>query len=254
MLRRGKYQVREMRSSFLTNSFRKSFPLCNVLIDPSPTLPARTDSRYCAVLNVHGKVHSRSEAVGWAEFPATSRGSQRETLISLSSLRSFAAIPISVDVEQAADLAGQAEGPEPLIGSGAEDCASAPSHTTGRAVFRIRRLNAAGLFRHGPQGTLLSVWSRAGLRPWLSRSHRWRRRHRRGDAWPGGSWPQLPRPAVSENCSVGGSNFSLTLPHCLFGFLQSRVCLRPYRMVPCRSTLAVRLSLPSSPPSGTFIR
>jgi hypothetical protein len=29
------------------------------------------------------------------------------------------------------------------IGSGAEDCASTPSHTTGRAVFRIQRLNAA---------------------------------------------------------------------------------------------------------------
>ncbi|HEY5914694.1 MAG TPA: hypothetical protein VJA21_29235, partial [Verrucomicrobiae bacterium] len=32
------------------------------------------------------------------------------------------------------------------IGSGAEDCASAPSHTTGRAVFRIQRLNAAASF------------------------------------------------------------------------------------------------------------
>ncbi|MBM3823883.1 MAG: hypothetical protein FJ404_13530 [Verrucomicrobia bacterium] len=32
-----------------------------------------------------------------------------------------------------------------LIGSGAGDCAPAPSHTTGRAVFRIRRLNAAAL-------------------------------------------------------------------------------------------------------------
>jgi hypothetical protein len=41
-----------------------------------------------------------------------------------------------------------------LIGSGAEDCASAPSHTTGRAVFRIRRLNAAVLFTHGPQGLM----------------------------------------------------------------------------------------------------
>ena len=35
------------------------------------------------------------------------------------------------------------EGHFQKIGSGAEDCASAPSHTTGRAVFRIRRLNAA---------------------------------------------------------------------------------------------------------------
>src|SRR5512135_1306544 len=32
------------------------------------------------------------------------------------------------------------------IGSGAGDCAPAPSHTTGRAVFRIRRLNAAALY------------------------------------------------------------------------------------------------------------
>ena len=31
------------------------------------------------------------------------------------------------------------------IGSGAGDCAPAPSHTTGHAVFRIRRLNAAAL-------------------------------------------------------------------------------------------------------------
>jgi hypothetical protein len=31
-------------------------------------------------------------------------------------------------------------------GSGAGDCAPAPSHTTGRAVFRIRRLNAAALY------------------------------------------------------------------------------------------------------------
>jgi hypothetical protein len=30
-----------------------------------------------------------------------------------------------------------------LIGSGAGDCAPAPSHTTGHAVCRIRRLNAA---------------------------------------------------------------------------------------------------------------
>ena len=30
-----------------------------------------------------------------------------------------------------------------MIGSGAGDCAPAPSHTTGRAVFRIRRLNPA---------------------------------------------------------------------------------------------------------------
>lgn len=29
------------------------------------------------------------------------------------------------------------------IGSGARDCAPAPSHTTGRAVFRIRRLEHA---------------------------------------------------------------------------------------------------------------
>jgi hypothetical protein len=28
-----------------------------------------------------------------------------------------------------------------LIGSGARDCARAPSHTTGRTVFRIRRLS-----------------------------------------------------------------------------------------------------------------
>jgi hypothetical protein len=34
----------------------------------------------------------------------------------------------------------------PKIGSGAGDCAPAPSHTTGRAVFRIRRLNAAALY------------------------------------------------------------------------------------------------------------
>jgi hypothetical protein len=33
-----------------------------------------------------------------------------------------------------------------LIGSGAEDCAATPSHTTGRAVFRIRRLNAATVY------------------------------------------------------------------------------------------------------------
>ena len=32
------------------------------------------------------------------------------------------------------------------IGSGAGDCAPAPSHTTGRAVFRIRRLNAATIY------------------------------------------------------------------------------------------------------------
>ena len=36
-------------------------------------------------------------------------------------------------------------GAQHLIGSGAGDCAPAPSHTTGRAVFRIRRLNAAAL-------------------------------------------------------------------------------------------------------------
>lgn len=36
--------------------------------------------------------------------------------------------------------------PEPAIGSGAGDCAPAPSHTTGRAVFRIRRLNAAARY------------------------------------------------------------------------------------------------------------
>jgi len=31
----------------------------------------------------------------------------------------------------------------PTIGSGDGDCAPAPSHTTGRAVFRIRRLKQA---------------------------------------------------------------------------------------------------------------
>jgi hypothetical protein len=31
------------------------------------------------------------------------------------------------------------------IGSGAPDCAGAPSHTTGRAVFRIRRLKSAAM-------------------------------------------------------------------------------------------------------------
>lgn len=36
--------------------------------------------------------------------------------------------------------------PERLIGSGAGDCAPAPSHTTGRAVCRSRRLNAAARY------------------------------------------------------------------------------------------------------------
>jgi len=45
----------------------------------------------------------------------------------------------------------------------------------------------------------------------------------------------------------------LFLPHCLFVFLQSRVCLRLFRLVPCGSALAVRLRLSSSTPSGTFI-
>ena len=31
----------------------------------------------------------------------------------------------------------------PTIGSGTGDCAPAPSHTTGRTVFRIRRLDPA---------------------------------------------------------------------------------------------------------------
>ena len=44
-----------------------------------------------------------------------------------------------------------------------------------------------------------------------------------------------------------------TLPRCLFVFLRSRVCLRPFRSVPCGSNLAVRLRLPSSAPSGTLI-
>ncbi len=33
--------------------------------------------------------------------------------------------------------------PKPTIGSGDGDCAPAPSHTTGRTVFRIRRLDPA---------------------------------------------------------------------------------------------------------------
>jgi len=36
--------------------------------------------------------------------------------------------------------------PLPPIGSGAGDCAPAPSHTTVRAVFRIRRLDAATVY------------------------------------------------------------------------------------------------------------
>lgn len=44
--------------------------------------------------------------------------------------------------------AGQ-DGAKLLIGSGAGDCAPAPSHTTGRAVFRIQRLNAATLGQTG---------------------------------------------------------------------------------------------------------
>ena len=36
-------------------------------------------------------------------------------------------------------------GRTPWIGWSAGDCAPAPSHTTGRAVFRIRRLNPATL-------------------------------------------------------------------------------------------------------------
>jgi hypothetical protein len=38
-------------------------------------------------------------------------------------------------------------GSSPWIGSGAGDCAPAPSHTTGRAVFRIRRLASREFFR-----------------------------------------------------------------------------------------------------------
>jgi hypothetical protein len=41
------------------------------------------------------------------------------------------------------------------IGSGAGDCAPAPSHTTVRAVFRTRRLNAASIFM-GKQGLMAS--------------------------------------------------------------------------------------------------
>ena len=37
------------------------------------------------------------------------------------------------------------------IGSGAGDCAPAPSHTTGRAVFRIRRLDRPEIFRPRPR-------------------------------------------------------------------------------------------------------
>src|SRR6266853_5948806 len=37
-----------------------------------------------------------------------------------------------------------------MIGSGAGDCAPAPSHTTGRAVFRIWRLDRAECFHLGP--------------------------------------------------------------------------------------------------------
>ena len=36
-----------------------------------------------------------------------------------------------------------------VIGSGAGDCAPAPSHTTGRAVFRIRRLDLQECFLLG---------------------------------------------------------------------------------------------------------
>ena len=36
-----------------------------------------------------------------------------------------------------------------LIGSGRQDCACRPSHTTGRAVFRIQRLNTAAFLQGG---------------------------------------------------------------------------------------------------------
>ena len=39
------------------------------------------------------------------------------------------------------------------IGSSAGDCAPAPSHTTGRAVFRIRRLNSAAHRRKNPMAS-----------------------------------------------------------------------------------------------------
>ena len=111
-----------------------------------------------------------------------------------------------------------------LIGSGAEDCASAPSHTTGRAVFRIRRLNAAAQLHGAARSdgisgsrTLLSVLSRAEPHSSPPRSHHAKRRHRRGDAWPAGSWPQLPRPAASEDSSVCGSSFSWSFVLSFFG-------------------------------------
>ena len=137
--------------------------------------------------------------------------------------------------------------PDTMIGSGVEDCASAPYHTTGRAVFRIRRLNAAGCFTHGPQGplTLLSVLSRAEPLPSPSHSHRVRRRHRRGDACPAESWPQLPRSAVSENCSVCGSSFSLSFVLSFFGpslVRLSPVLIATMTSADFRPSLKVRIS------------
>jgi hypothetical protein len=73
------------------------------------------------------------------------------------------------------------------IGSGAGDCAPAPSHTTERAVFSIRRLDPAEFFHHQPAVHPGPALARVGRLPRLAR------------AWVGPeSRPQLSRSAVSR--------------------------------------------------------
>ena len=52
---------------------------------------------------------------------------------------------------------------EATIGSGRWDCAHLPSHTTGRAVFRIRRLNPAVTTPQDPMAALAPSGSRTSL-------------------------------------------------------------------------------------------
>src|SRR5438105_1003785 len=69
--------------------------------------------------------------------------------------------------------AGLSGGQAFWIGSSDGDCAPSPSHTTGRAVFRIRRLNAAAF--PSPQGLNIALRREVRNRS-ASPLHQWDRR------------------------------------------------------------------------------
>ena len=87
------------------------------------------------------------------------------------------------------------------IRSSGRDCARPPSHTTGRAVFRIRRLNPAAL----------SCWRPSSRRPLIRRSFLARRHHQLFE------WVLPPLVISPFGARVGGRHWRLQfIPQVVF--------------------------------------